>query len=207
MSFESEMEIMSRIFHKNAAGIVPPPSVPWLRNEDALGLLYTEFFTLMERGEVYYASIVQANNCLFNPANGDYTPSVASIIYNHKRPRETVENPMILRIFSHYLYGYKGKKPEEIPEWIQPAVSAITDELDRSRVIIKAGVEDDFAMNITLQSVLVFREHLPKTKLDGGILPIIAAPNDCESVMILPQRFWSREFINDWSYTMQLPND
>ncbi|MDE7400219.1 MAG: hypothetical protein K2N06_11930 [Oscillospiraceae bacterium] len=207
MSFESEMKIMSREFHKSADKIAPLPAVPWLKSDDGLSRLYEEFPRLMERGEVYYASLVQANSCLFKPANGDYTPSVASIIYNHKRPRETVENPMILRIFSHYLYGYKGKKPEEIPEWIQPAVSAITDELDRSRVVIKAGAEDDFAMNITLQSVLVFRDHLPKTKLDGGILPIIAAPKECESVMILPQSFWSSEFIRDWSYTMQLPND
>lgn len=207
MSFESEMKIMSRNFRNGADKIAPLPAVPWLKGDDGLSRLYEEFPLLMERGEVYYASLVQANSCLFKPANGDLTPSVASIIYNHKRPRETVENPMILRIFSHYLYGYKNKMPEEIPEWIQPAVSAITDELDRSRVVIKAGAKDDFAMNITLQSVLVFREHLPKTKLDGGILPIIAAPKECESVMILPQRFWSSEFIRDWSYTMRLPND
>lgn len=204
MSFESEMKIMSREFHKGAAGIAPLPAVPWLKDDDGLSRLYEELPILMERGEVYYASLVQANSCLFKPG---YTASAASIIYNHKRPRETVENPMILRIFSHYLYGYKGKKPEEVPEWIRPAVSAITDEFDRSRVVIKAGKEDDFAMNITLQAVLVFREHLPKAKLDGGILPIIAAPGECESVMILPQRFWSSEFIRDWSYTMQLPND
>ena len=207
MSFESEMEIMSREFHKGAAGIMPPQSVSWLKSDDELSRLYEEFPLLMECGEVYYASIVQANSCLFKPANGDYTPSVASIIYNHKRPRETVENPMILRIFSHYLYGYKNKMPEEIPEWIQPAVDSIRDEYDRSRVVIKAGAEDDFAMNITLQAVLVFREHLPKNKLDGGILPIIAAPGECESVMILPLRFWTREFIRDWSYTMRRPND
>lgn len=207
MSFESEMEIMSRNFRDNRQKMAVLPAVPWLKSDDELSRLYEEFPLLMERGEVYYASIVQANNCLFKPANGDYTPSVASIIYNHKRPHETIVNPMILRIFSHYLYGYKNKMPEEIPEWIRPAVSAITDEFDRSRVVIKSGAEDDFALNITLQAVLVFREHLPKAKLDGGILPIIAAPGECESVMILPQSLWSREFINDWSYTMQIPDN
>lgn len=204
MSFESELEIMSRKFRADADKIAPLPAVPWLKSDDGLSRLYEELPILMERGEVYYSSLVQANSCLFKPG---YTASAASIIYNHKRPRETVVNPMILRIFSHYLYGYKSKAPEEIPEWIQPAVSAIADEFDRSRVVIKAGAEDDFAMNVTLQAVLVFREHLPKGKLDGGILPIIAAPGECESVMILPHRFWSNEFIRDWKYTMQLPND
>lgn len=207
MSFESAMEIMSKNFRENRGKMSPLPAVPWLKKEDGLSRLYEEFPRLMERGEVYYASLVQANSCLFKPANGDRTPSVASIIYNHKRPKTTLENPMILRIFSHYLYGYKGKEPEEIPEWLRPAVAAITDELDRSRVVIKAGAEDDFDMNITLQAVLVFREHLPKTMLDGGILPIIAAPDECESVMILPRSLWANELIKDWSYTARIPED
>ena len=203
MSFESEMEIMSRKFHNNADKIAPLPSVPWLKSGDGLARLYEELPILTERGEVYYASIVQANRCLFKPAYGDYTPSAATIIYNHKRPRETIENPMILCSFSHYLYSLKGMEADKIPRWLLPAVNTITDEFDRSRVVIKSGVEDDFNMNITLQSVLVFRQHLPKTTLDGRIIPIIAAPNECESVMILPCRFWTREFTEDWKFTMQ----
>lgn len=124
--------------------------------------------------------------------------SVAEVVFNHKRPKTSISDPLIMKSFAHYLFECKERKPEENPEWIREAVAVIAGEYDRSRVKINADDGDNFPMNLTMQSVIVFREHLPKKVLKGGLIPIIAAPAKCFSVMILPCRYWSKGFAKYW---------
>lgn len=197
----AELKAMNELFKANSKNLFPPPRPVWLKEDDGLSLFYEEFPTLMRRGEVFWANIVQANKLLFKP----FPPftkavgaSVAEIVYNHKRPKTAESDPLIMRTFAHYLYESKGKPAEELPEWIREASMVITDEFDRSRVVIKAGERDDFEMNLTMQAIIVFREHIPRGALKNSLLPIIAAPYKCESAMILPSLYWTRGFMRYW---------
>ncbi|MDE7362865.1 MAG: hypothetical protein K2N38_13135 [Oscillospiraceae bacterium] len=198
IDFGGDLEAMNESFRKNRDKIKLPPPPPWLGESDELSKLYSELPLLLKRGDVYYACVVQANRVLFNkPTSRSAMASVAEIVFNHKRPKTTVSDPLIMKSFAHYLYECKERKPEDNPEWIREAASVIAGEVDRSRVIIKTN-DDDFAMDITMQSVIVFREHLPKKVLKSAIVPIIAAPAKCFSVMILPCRYWSKGFVKYW---------
>lgn len=196
-----ELKAMNELFRANFKSFFPPPKPAWLKPEDGLSAFYDEFSVLMRRGEVFWANIVQANKLLFKPFPPLTKPvgaSVAEIVYNHKRPKTADSDPLILRTFAHYLFESKGKPAEELPEWIREASAVIADEFDRTRVIIKAGERDDFEMNLTMQSVIVFREHIPRGALKNSLLPIIAAPYKCESAMILPSLYWTRGFLRYW---------
>lgn len=200
LDFNGDLEIMSANFHKNKGKIKLPPRPPWLKEDDELGRIYSEFPVMMKWGEVYYSCLVQANRVLFNtPTSRSPMASVAEVVFNHKRPKTSISDPLIMSSFAHYLFECKERKPDENPEWIREAVSVVAGEYDRSRVIIKADDGDNFPMNLTLQSVIVYREHLPKMVLKGGIIPIVAAPTKCFSIMILPRKYWARGFTAYWN--------
>lgn len=75
----------------------------------------------------------------------------------------------------------------------------ITDELDRSSYY---GEISDFLEKKTIDagftSLMIFRKHLPKRKLCGRIMPLIASPENCKSVMVLPKQYWSEDFTKMW---------
>lgn len=197
----AELNAMNELFKANSKRIVPPPKPAWLKPDDGLSAFYEDLPVLMRRGEVFWANIVQANDLLFKPFPPLTKPSgasVAEIVYNHKRPKTADSDPLILRTFAHYLYESKGKPAEELPEWLREASAVISDEFDRTRVIIKAGERDDFAMNLTMQAIIVFREHIPRGALKNALIPIIAAPYKCESAMILPMLYWTRGYLRYW---------
>lgn len=201
LDMSAELNAMNELFKANSKSFIPPPRPSWLTEDDGLSLLYDEFPTLMRRGEVYWANIVQANKLLFKPLprfSRITGASVAEIVYNHKRPKTAESDPLILRTFAHYLFESKGKPAEELPEWLREASAVITDEFDRSRVVIKAGERDDFEMNLTMQAIIVFRGDIPRGALKNSLLPIIAAPYKCESAMILPSLYWTRGFMRYW---------
>lgn len=211
-------------------GLPKPPS--WLIEDDELSLLYSEFPELIDKGKVYWAAVVQANKSLFtgsddfvhtkpsgslwnralsiNAAAFDKPliskptgASVATLIYNHKSPKTSESDPLIMKTLAHYIFECKNKPEEEIPSWLTEAARVIKADYDRSQVIIKAGEKDDFSMNVTMLTIIVFREHLPKGFLKGNIMPIIAAPKKCRSAIILPCDYWSKGFAK---YFRKLPS-
>lgn len=228
IDFGAELAAMNEKFLANSENITLPERPPWLEDDDELSLLYSEFPKLIRRGGVYWASIIQANTILFKrpddflhtKTDGSYVnrvrqinsaaftkplfakptgASVATLIYNHKRPKTADSDPLILRTFAHYLFECKSKPTEEIPPWLLKAVEVVKAEFDRSQVIIKAGEKDDFLMNVTMQSIIVFREHLPKGVLKNLIVPIIAAPQKTKSAVILPYKYWTKKFTAYWN--------
>lgn len=197
----SEFEAMNAGFAENRAKIVLPPRPVWLKPADGLAKLYDEFPKLIRCGRVFRANLVQANISLFQkqPLFSRLLPdaSAAEIVYRHNLPENApVED---LKPFTHLLFEYKNKPAEEIPEWLREAAAVITDEYDRSRVVISAAQSGGLSMDITMQAIIVFRRHLPKGVIRGNVLPIIAAPNDCEAAMILPYKLWTRKFLEQYN--------
>lgn len=200
LDLNGDLEIMSANFHRHKDRFTLPPRPPWLKADDELSKLYAEFHVLLKWGEVYYSCIVQANRVLFNaPTLRSPASSVAEVVFNHKRPKTSISDPLIMKSFANYLYECKERKPEENPEWIREAAAVIAGELDRSRVRIKADDGGNFPMNLTMQSVIVFREHLPKKVLKSGLMPIIAAPAKCFSIAVLPCKYWADGFTRYWN--------
>lgn len=44
---------------------------------------------------------------------------------------------------------------------------------------------------------MIFRKLLPKRKLCGGLIPVLAMAEK-ETVMILPKRYWTEQFKDMW---------
>ena len=171
-------------------------SKPSWMEEDELSILYDECDMLFEKGEIYYAYIVQANEILFNGIPKMDCP--ANIVYS-KDPIVN-ENPAILQEFARRLFMYKEMPLESVPEELREVVDAIKDELSRQSFDVHMRIDDEHDTTITFMTVMVFRKYLPGNKLIGALLPIIAYPEKCKSVMIVPKKYWTESFINDYWY-------
>lgn len=179
------------------------PKAPKWADGDATAKVYDELPVLLRNGQIYYSCVVQANRSLFEETvEANSFISAAMLIYNHNRGAVSIANPEYMIPFAHYLFMCKKKEPSKIPEWIADAVNVVRGETDRSRIIITADGDESYHMNLTMQSVMVFRSHLLKMRLGGAVVPIVAAPEKCSSVLILPHWFWGKEFEEYWTTSL-----
>lgn len=190
LDFTQELKALNDLFVTNSEKI----QLPFDGVSDGLS---EDFTRLMKSGKVYWASVVQTDAAkdskLFN-SKKNAPPVRAAVVYNHARAETENSDAIILRSFSRYLYSFKGKSPDEIPEHLKEAVKALSDEAGDYRVRLKTGEDGDFGMNVTLQTITVFPSVLPKGILKDALLPIIAAPKKCASVIPLPFFLWTKGF-------------
>ena len=164
----------------------------WLDSQDPMFKIYDEKSTLLQKGEIIYASILQANNFLFKNFPPFNCP--AQILYS--KDLYFVENPERLHIIASKIYSYKGQEPDSVPNEWKEVVSVITDELDRSDFTFSAEIENR-SVEYSMIPIMAFRKLLPKRRLCGNIIPILTA-DECEQVLILPKQYWSKRFKELW---------
>lgn len=107
------------------------------------------------------------------------------------------ENPFFLKDMADRLYSYKCSDEAPPNEWID-IVANMKNEKDRTAFSVECCL-NDAAFTAKIQTIMVFRKHLPNRILESNIIPVIAYPEACESVLILPSKYWSTEFKEFWS--------
>lgn len=195
MDFKKELDEMRQRYKENPLKPMKLTRPSWLDEKDGLRFIYTEQEKLFSEGNIYYASLIQANSILFKFLPQWDCP--ATLIYSPNS--EIDENPDILSELAKTIFYFKNMPENEIPVQYREFARVITDETNRSSYY---GPVSDFLeeteIDVGFTSLMVFRKHLPKRKLCGRILPLIASPESCKSVMILPKQYWSENFKNAW---------
>lgn len=171
-----------------------PPK--WLNPEDPMYELFLKKSTLLQQGEITYASIVQANTILFRR----YPPlnCPAHIIFPSDSHRE--ENPEVLFDIAWRIYGYKGKPPDDIPNEWKEIARVVTDEYDRTGFTISLEA-DGCSREYRMIPTMIYRKLLPKRKLCGNLLPVLRVA-DCKQIFILPKQYWTKAFRKVWTKGM-----
>ncbi len=202
MNFKNELEEMRKNFSEKPMRFCSLPKLDWLKKTDDLYSIYKDKKILLTQGQIYYAQLIQANSLLFKSIPQFDCP--ASFIYSTDSIME--ENPLIMQDIASSIYYYKDKPIEEIPveslsETFIEIVRVIRDEYDRSKIPFSISYDDGSNIDMIFQSLIVFRKHLPfpKRTLKGSVIPIIACPDKCFSIMILPKKYWSKNFMRAWN--------
>lgn len=193
MDFKKELEAMRASYAQKPKKFLYLPRPAWINGGDPLSALWNEKKMLLAEGKVYYAYIVQANNMLFHV----YPPMdcPANLIWSADGAVD--ENPLLLRDLAEQLYAYKGQRPQDVPEEWRQIARALTDEYDRSAFSFTITPEDT-AVNVRFLANMVFRNHIPCGVLRSSLLPVLAVPDKCRSILILPKKYWSKEFKAAW---------
>ena len=194
MDLRSELDIMRENYHRKPIRHKRLPRPLWLTDDDDLSALYTEKDILFSRGEVYYACIVQANDLLFSASDRDDHP--AAFLFTSDK--NAVCDLELLESTASLLMKYKNIKEENIPETLREITAAITDELDRSVFRFNAEYNGRRARLIFVPA-MIFREDIPSVVLRKRFLPILAVPEYCRSILVLPKKYWSKGFTAFWN--------
>lgn len=191
--FETELKIIREKYEKHPYLKKTLPKPYWMNGDD-LAVLYEEQRSLFQTGTVYYGYIVQANNYLFQ--KDPYINCPAAVLYS--TDVRINRNPEILRKVGTWLFSYKNT--DEAPEHVRRIVDCITDEKERLfNVKIEINLKDGSQAVLYFTTIMIFRKHLPGGMIKGSFLPVIASPNMFKTVMVLPKKYWTKDFIkNCW---------
>lgn len=162
---------------------------PYWMERDPLRRTYKDKKLLRKYGKVTYAALVQANVQMFYPVNGQNIPgNPGCVLYSFSENCENAPEHMLE--LGEYLFSYKDR--DDAPDCIRHIVGAITDEHSRSmnQKLDPCVTNGD---EIVFTTIMFFRQHLPKNRLIGSVFPVVVAPGHCESVMVLPKRYWTKE--------------
>lgn len=192
MELYDELKEMQSRYERKPLRYIYLKRPEWLRASDPMSLFFSEKKALLKNGSVCYAYVVQANTILFNWL--PHTDHPAHIVYSTDPYIE--EHPDILEETAHAIYQYKDVPLDLVPEKWRELARVVTDERDRSGFTLSTE-RDGHTASIRFLPTMIFRKLLPRRKLIGSLLPIITSP-DCNSVMVLPKRYWTKEFMSAW---------
>lgn len=187
--FKGNIEQMRKNYEKAWFKNEKLPHPKWLANKpaDPLNLLYVESKQLFKHGKIYYASLVQANEIMFQQHPTNDCP--ANIVLGESEYFD--ENPIALRRLARELGSYKGT--DDAPDELKRITDSITGELER---LYNIPLPKSFSNNQTayFSTIMIFRKHLPNGRLDGLLFPMLSCPNELSSSIILPYRYWTKDF-------------
>lgn len=164
----------------------------WLDSSDPMSEIYSKKSLLLQHGEIVYAHLVQANTILFKRFPPFDYP--AQIVYSTEP--YFMKQPEVLQDIAWEIYNHKGQALDTVPDEWKEVTRVITDEYDRSDFKFSLNV-DGQTVEYNLIPTMIYRKLLPKGKLCGNLLPVLTIP-DCKQVLILPKKYWTKEFTEAW---------
>lgn len=192
MDFQKELKEMRANYKAHSLKDIFLKWPQWMRVHHPYAAIFHEKQELLKRGEIYYAYIVQANDILFrffphtnHPAHFLYSTSITA-----------AENPYILANTGMMLYSYKNQG--DVPEEWREIVDVITDEYDPTPFAFLVPTKSGANIDMHFLPAMIFRKLIPSGVVKSSIVPILALPDKCKSIMILPKRYWTKAFKKAW---------
>lgn len=164
----------------------------WLKDSDPMSRMYLEKSILLQKGQITYASIVQANNFLFNSFPPYNCP--AQLVYSTESHFD--EDIDKLYTIASYIYTYKDQPVDTIPDEWREIARVITDERDRTDFTFNWDINGKLT-EFRMLPTMIHRKLLPKRKLCGNLLPVLTTP-ECSQILILPKKYWTKPFTQAW---------
>jgi len=195
-SCQDHLEVMRANFRDEPLTSKSLPKPLWIRlhRKDGLQVIYRDKDIVLQKGNIYYAYLLQANEMLFQKGNNLDLPG--NIIFSTHPFAE--EHPGFLRGIGDEITRFKGAPAEEIPEELREMAMILAAETDRSGVDLSVSIEDPEDpermiedIDIHFRSVIFFHKDLPDGVLRTEFLPVIAAPELTPAVLVLPEEYWT----------------
>lgn len=190
--YREELFQMRENYNNNPLRDIKLRCPSWLDSQDPMYEIYSKKAMLLQQGEIVYAHIVQANTIMFRTFPMVDCPG--QIVYSSE-PYFS-EHPEILRDIAWKIYSYKGQELNTVPDEWREVARVITDEYDTSDFTFSLNLGER-SLEYHMIPTMIYRKLLPKGKLCGNLLPVLAL-HMCKPVLILPKQYWTKNFVNAW---------
>jgi len=145
---------------------------------------------LLEKGEVVWGAMLQANTLLFAPGPDDHP---AAIIFS--RDPHFASRPGALSAIAGHLISFK-KDSEQAPEDCRAIADWLANETSTEHHPIPTRIS---TQPVAAASMMVFRKHLPPSefRLTSSLFPLLVH-EATDAVIVAPCKFWPLDLINAW---------
>lgn len=200
--FKLELKYIRDNYQNSPLHNIKPPHLDWMfmndEGEDELDemvCIYDDISTLTKEGQIYYAVFVAANNILYKRFPRWDAP--AYIVFS--LDSFVNEHPDILEDAADEIFSYVGHY-ENAPSNLRIPAEAVTDEYIRALNTPFKYYSEEYRQEFSLYftSIAVFRKDLPKKRITGRLMPILALPSKCKSTFILPKEYWTKSFTKNF---------
>ncbi|VTT97577.1 Uncharacterized protein OS=Planctomyces brasiliensis (strain ATCC 49424 / DSM 5305 / JCM 21570 / NBRC 103401 / IFAM 1448) GN=Plabr_4597 PE=4 SV=1 [Gemmataceae bacterium] len=171
--------------------LLPELEAAFRASDDPMLRILADRQRLLDRGEVVWGRLVQANQILFDPSNHITAP--ANVVYRLD-PHFDGRAEALGRI-PHGLFAQKGTVPasRELREFVR----VITDERER---IMRRELPRSYCGGRSVYFTTCFIQpgHLPGNRIARPDFPLLVNAHETEAVMVLPSRFWPPDLAYQW---------
>jgi hypothetical protein len=171
--------------------VAPELEAAFRESNDPMLRILADQQALLDRGEVVWGRLVQANQILFDPSNSYTAP--ANVIYSmdpyFDGRLETLGE------VAHGLFARKGTVPGE--RELREFVRVITDERER---IMRRELPRGYCggRSVYFTTCFIRPGHLPGNRIARPEFPLLVNFRETEAVMVLPSRFWPADLVAQW---------
>jgi hypothetical protein len=171
--------------------VAPELEAAFRASNDPMLRILADQQALLERGEVVWGRLVQANQILFDPSNPYTAP--ANVIYSLDPYFDGRADA--LGEVAHGLFARKGTVPGE--RELREFVRVITDEKER---IMRRELPRGYCggRSVYFTTCFIRPGHLPGNRIARPEFPLLVNSGETEAVMVLPSRFWPAELVSQW---------
>lgn len=171
--------------------VSPELEAAFRESNDPMLRILSDQRALLDRGEVVWGHLVQANQILFDSSNTHTAP--ANVIYSLDPAFDGRVD--LLGGFAHGLFARKGSVPGE--RELREFVRVITDERER---MMRRELPRTYCggRSVYFTTCFIRPGHLPGNRIAQPEFPLLVNPRETEAVMILPSRFWSADLVGQW---------
>ncbi|MFI4910995.1 MAG: hypothetical protein ACIAQZ_04955 [Sedimentisphaeraceae bacterium JB056] len=154
--------------------------------------LYRDQWKLLKNGRVVWGRLIQANELLYRRG---FSSHPATIVYSLDPQVDSYTE--ILDETAVKLFGLRGK------QLVNPQLQILADKLEDEMVMdMKLLIPPSFTEGIECfyACIMVDRKHLPTKRLSYNRFPILVNPEQTNTTMMLPYRYWSESMVLKWVY-------
>lgn len=162
------------------------------RPKDNLNVVYDNFETFYERGEVYLSSVLRANTALFHQISGDRP---AQMLYT--KDEYYYDHPEELLMIVDRLFNAKSEGTVSEEQYGE-LYSILYDDYSRP-LNVKLPTDFTDGRDVWVTSIVMLKEHIPFHKISNFFYPLLVVEGESIGGMVVPKWAWSgnfRRFLN-----------
>jgi hypothetical protein len=169
----------------------PALEAAFRKSKDPMLRILADQQALLERGEVVWGRLVQANQILFDASNHYTAP--ANVIYSLDPYFDG--RVASLGAIAHDLFARKGTVPGE--RELRELARVITDERER---IMRRELPCGYCggRSVYFTTCFIRPGHLPGNRIVLPEFPLLVNFRETEAVIVLPSRFWPADLVAEW---------
>ena len=153
-------------------------------------------FSVIEKGKIYYAYLVEANRLLFEDKKFAMLTHPAVVLYSTEEYFE--KNPTALKKLARYMFDNRNKKG-----WAGKILSNETFYF--SNLQVPPELADGHEIFMT--TIMIYRRHLPLGYLTNSLLPIIANPLQSSAVFVVDVKYWTEALIGNFVHDYEVKGE